>query len=185
MPCWRMTERTGEGFLDERGLSEGAKVADACFRRVGIEDIEVEDACRTVTGLLSLLDALRGASWASAMAAWEFVVEFDQGFLDRSHNGQGICMLCLRRSVCVVLATDLAKCRSESEIKSKRATTSQVQMRGRGRGRCLVPGGGSRKRPRSSKPCHNVAAKMQPESHRFLFLVSALRSIFWNNLILL
>ena len=63
-----MAERTGEGFLEERGLSEGAKVAEACFRRVGIEDIEVDEACRTVTGLLSLLDALRGASWASAIA---------------------------------------------------------------------------------------------------------------------
>lgn len=174
-----MAERTGDGFRDERGLSDGAKVAEACFRRVGIEDIEVDDACRTVTGLLSLLDALRGASWASAMAIWEFVVDFDQGFFDRSHNGRGICMLCLRQSVCDVLAIDLDKCRSESDVKSKRA--SQMQKRGR----CQVPGGGSRKQPRSSKPCHNVAAKMQPESHRFLFLVSALRSIFWNNSILL
>mgnify|MGYP006953145613 FL=1 len=74
VPCWRMAARTGEGFLEERGLSEGAKVAEACFRRVGIEDMDVDEACRTVTGLLSLLDTLRGVSWASAMAVCEFRV---------------------------------------------------------------------------------------------------------------
>lgn len=68
VPCWRMAERTGDGFLDERGLPEGIKVVEACLRRVGIEDIELDEACRTVTGLLSLLDALRGTWWASAMA---------------------------------------------------------------------------------------------------------------------
>lgn len=62
-----MTERTGEGFLDDLGLSEGAKVVDGCFRRVGIEDIDVDEACRTVTGLLSLLLAALGASLALAM----------------------------------------------------------------------------------------------------------------------
>jgi hypothetical protein len=71
VPCWRMAARTGEGFLDKRGLSEGANVAEGCFRSVGIEDIDVDEACRTVTGLLSLLEALRGTSWASAMARWD------------------------------------------------------------------------------------------------------------------
>lgn len=70
MPCWRMAARTGDGFLDVRGLSEGAKVAEGCFRSVGIEDMDADEACRTVTGLLSLLEALRGASWESAMARW-------------------------------------------------------------------------------------------------------------------
>lgn len=121
MPCWRMAARTGEGFLEERGLSEGAKVAEGCFRRVGIEDMDVDEACRTVTGLLSLLDTLRGASWASAM------LDFDQGFLDVSQAVWGICMLCLRQSVCSVLATDAVKCGSESDSKSKEA--SQIQVR--------------------------------------------------------
>lgn len=96
VPCWRMAERTGEGFLEERGLSEGAKVAEACFRRVGIEDIEVDEACRTVTGLLSLLDALRGASWASAIALCLVMVEFKSSFEDGSHA---------RRHLHVVFAT--------------------------------------------------------------------------------
>lgn len=116
-------------------------MAEACFRRVGIEDIEVDDACRTVTGLLSLLDALRGASWASAMAIWEFVVECDQGFFDRSHNGRGICMLCLRQSEGVVLAIDLDKCRSESDVKSKRLELARCKSEGAAR--CQGVGRGS------------------------------------------
>ena len=69
VPCCRMAERTGEGFLDDLGLSDvkGTNVAEACFRRVGMEDMDVDEACRTVTGLLSLLDALGGADGVSAM----------------------------------------------------------------------------------------------------------------------
>lgn len=80
---WRMDGRTGEGLREERGLSGretfGLKVAEGCFRRVGMDDSEADEACRTVTGLLSLLDAeagagggggrgCGGASLASAMA---------------------------------------------------------------------------------------------------------------------
>jgi hypothetical protein len=47
------------------------------------------------------------------------MVEFDQGFFDVSQTGRGICMLCLRQSVCSVLATDAVKCGSENDSKSK------------------------------------------------------------------
>ena len=62
---WRMDGRTGEGLREVCGLSEretdGLKLAEGCFRRVGMDDSEADEACRTVTGLLSLLDTDAGA----------------------------------------------------------------------------------------------------------------------------